>query len=92
MKNYAFQFASQRGEVFEDTDLISLEEAKTLWEENYEKAYYNLSNGIGIEMCIWQDMKNDGDYHTKLAYIGNDYIAKDGLIYPPHTTAISKRI
>lgn len=90
MKKYKFQFASQRGEIFENTELISLKEAKELWRSNYNKAYYELSEGVGVQMVIWKDMKNSEDYHTKLAYIGNDYIAKNGFIYPPTAEPIKK--
>lgn len=83
MKTYTFQFATEKGQVFENTLLISLEEAKELWNKNYDKAYKYLSEGIGVQMYIWKDMKDEVDYHSTLVKIDNDFITKDGLIYPP---------
>lgn len=78
-KDCAFQFAITHGEirtphiyiggkveVVEDTPLVTLEEAKQLWNKYLPKFKEAMRNEESAEMCIWSDMKEIGDYHTAL--------------------------
>jgi hypothetical protein len=63
-KNCLFQYAT-RGKVIEDTDLITLEEAKSLWNKYLPEIKKNWDDSSSPEMCIWTDCVSNTDYHTQ---------------------------
>lgn len=70
-RDSAFQYAYDEGfkiNFKEDTELITLERAKELWEEYLPDFIYRLQRGDKPEMAIWVDMKDDTDYHTTLLH------------------------
>jgi hypothetical protein len=87
-KKYCFQYATEQGKVFEDTDLITLKEAKELWKEYYPIAIEHIKQGIGVQMYIWKDMKDSGDFRETLIFIDNDFITDGEFIYPPKTEPV----
>jgi hypothetical protein len=87
-KTYCFQFATERSQILENTDLITLVEAKRLWKENYSKAIKYIQNGTGVQMYIWKDMKDEEDFREILIKIDNDFVTDGVFIYPPVTEPV----
>jgi len=83
-KDYAFQYAlgdtplGMTSPVIEDTDLITLEEAESLWSKYLPDFIDRMQNEYRPEMVIWSDMKNNTDYHTEYRYIHGDDCEWDG--------------
>lgn len=65
--NCAFQYATKH-EVYEDTILITLEQALILWDKYIEKYKEDFQYDDEPEMAVWVDMKSPVDYHTKARY------------------------
>jgi len=68
MKNCAFQYAVYTGKIYENTDLITMEEALMLWDKYEDLFIKHLKSNNNPEMVIWIDMKNEDDYHTTLKH------------------------
>lgn len=66
-KDCAFQYATLSN-VFEDTDLITLEEAKALWRKYLPDLIFRLQAVENPEMVIWVEMKDQVDYHKPLVF------------------------
>lgn len=94
MTKYIFQYATINSTDVIDSDLISLEEAKELWEENYPKAVKSFEKGIPVQMCIWKNMDKRYSFGNEnvLIQIDNDYILKAGKIYPPTAKPIPSKL
>ena len=71
-KDCAFQYAIAPRwlpiKIVEDTGLITLDEAKELWEKYLPDFIKNLRDENNPEMAIWVDMKEEGNYHKSLVY------------------------
>ena len=65
----AFQYALGNGHIVEDTDLITLEEAKELWNKYLPDFKEKMRDGREPEMAIWVDMKHPHNYHNELYHI-----------------------
>lgn len=79
-KDCAFQYAYESGyktNFVEDTELITLDEAKELWEKYLPDFIYRLQRGDEPEMALWVDMKDNTDYHDTLAH-ANQHTETDG--------------
>lgn len=63
MKNCMFQYAT-KNKVFEDTDLITSQEAKELWEKYLPHIIDRWNDIESPQMCIWIDCKNNTNYHN----------------------------
>ena len=63
-KDRLFQYADNY-KIYEDTDLITREEANILWEKYYYKVVEDLEDGVESQMCIWKDCKHNTHYHKK---------------------------
>ena len=72
-KNCAFQFATNPRwgsvKILEDTDLITLDEAKVLWEKWLPKCIRALEEDDRPEMCIWVEMDSPTNYHKTIAHV-----------------------
>lgn len=94
-KDRLFQYATQKGcftkgysislgtTFYEDTELITEEEANKLWEKYKPQVIKELEDGDRPQMCIWKDCKNNSDYHTvekEINYSDNLQI-ENGKIY-----------
>ena len=81
MKNAMFQFASSQ-EVFEDTDLITLEKAKEMFKENRVKFISELEMGRHPEMCIWINCETKTSYKkTAEHWCAEDLMYVDGQLW-----------
>jgi len=83
---YLFQYATKQ-KIIEDTDLISFEKAKELWDKYIPDIKKRWNDFESPEMCIWKDCKNNTDYHTILIDIDfrehrleNDIFYKEEII------------
>lgn len=79
-KDCAFQYAHDSWpsiKFVEDTPLITLDEAKELWNKYKSDFIDQLEQGTNPEMALWIDMKDNTDYHTALAHV-NQHTETDG--------------
>ena len=82
MNDCAFQYATEDGKIFEDTNLISYDEAEEMWDKYVPIFEEHLKDGKTPEMAIWTGMCNSSDYHTtEKHWCGEDFIIKDGQLY-----------
>lgn len=63
-KDCIFQFAT-RHKVYEDTELITREEADALWEKYIGQVKEEWDELSSPEMCIWIDCESNTDFHTR---------------------------
>lgn len=93
-RTYMFQFyrdTSIRGSGFslsgtkcvEDTGLITLFEAESLWGKHYSTLLEDLKDGQQSHMAIWQNCETNTDYNSILREIdGSDNLeVKNGNVY-----------
>ena len=60
-------------DIYEDTDLITLSEAKALWNKHKTQFISQLQDdNSSPEMVVWINCKNNTDYATELYYADND--------------------
>lgn len=77
-KNCAFQYAKMtsgilpRTEIVCDKNLLTLEDAKHLWNEYYKDAAKWIKEGHTVEMVIWVNMYTPESYGDHLEYISTD--------------------
>lgn len=75
-KNCAFQFATSPrwggGKVIEDTDLITLSEAKELFKKYIPEFKRRLADEENPEMGIWTDMPDNHTYVTMFVHADRD--------------------
>ncbi len=64
IKNCLFQYATKT-EVIEDTDLITMEESKELWNKYLPDLIDKWDEFNSPEMCIWTGCDSNTDYHTQ---------------------------
>ena len=62
-KTYMFQYASTEN-IYEDTWLITSEEAERLWNNNYDNCINQLNRWERVQMCVRKDCKSNTSYHT----------------------------
>jgi len=82
IKNCGFQYYDGIRLKVNET-LLSLQEAKDLWEKWYDDCVEKLEYERPCEMCIWVDMKDPNTYDKTLEHISYDCIVKEGVIYKP---------
>ena len=81
MKNAMFQFASST-ELFENTDLITLEDAKEMFKANRVKFISELEMGRNPEMCIWINCETKTSYkQTEEHWCAEDMMYTDGQLW-----------
>lgn len=72
-KNCMFQYVRSNrwtSDIYEDTDLITLEEAKALWAKYLPQFIKELQEeGERPEMVIWTGCDSASDYHTEYAHV-----------------------
>lgn len=64
IKDCLFQYAT-RYQIFEDTGLITREEADNLVQKYLEHIKQHWNENESPQMCIWIDCKTDTDYGDK---------------------------
>jgi len=79
-KDCMLQFATRR-EIIEDTDLITIYEAKALWRSRMSKFIELHENGEEPEMVIWVNCKNSSSYRDSMWHIDEGSVVKDGVVY-----------
>lgn len=82
-KDCMFQYATSHSfeptTIYEDTDLITYDEARTLWYKHLPQFIRELQNEYySPEMAIWGDCDSNTNYHKELFYANND-TKTDGL-------------
>jgi hypothetical protein len=81
MKNCAYQYYA-KGKMIEDTGLITIDEAKALWQKYKGHFIEQCEGASGAEMAIWCDMDNDGDYRKIYKQVDtSEVIIKNGIAY-----------
>lgn len=82
MKNCAFQYATGDGEIYEDTGLITMDEADALWQKYIPVFAGHIKDGRDPEMAIWGEMTNETDYHKTISHWrSGEFIMQDGNLY-----------
>ena len=84
-----FQYATTE-KIYEDTGLITKEEAYKLWDKYYSEVVRKLQGGEEPQMAIWIKCKNETDYSEKekeIDYYGESEV-KDGIVYKKELTKI----
>jgi hypothetical protein len=80
-KNCMFQYATKH-RIYADTDLITLESAKELFEKNKNDFLERAEDDEEPEMAIWIDCANSGSYgETLYHWFGDDFKRIDGVVY-----------
>jgi len=80
-KDCSLQYASSR-KIFNDTGLITKNEAIKLFNSLLPEFSKRVNEGDDVEICIWKDMKSNTDYHKTLVHIhSNDCVFKNGTLY-----------
>lgn len=73
MFQYATSYKYINTDIYEDTDLITLSEAKALWNKYKPQFISQLQDDTSSpEMVIWTDCESSTDYATELYYADND--------------------
>lgn len=80
MKDCMFQYATQQ-KVYENTKLITLEEAKELFEKYRGSFVEQLERDNNPEMVIWINCKDEHSYCDYLHYWNDDMKVIDGILY-----------
>lgn len=68
-KNCMFQYATRDWKIYEDTWLITLDEANTLWEKYFEQCKQELKDWLCPQMCIRENCNSETDYSKMLKSI-----------------------
>lgn len=82
MRNCVFQYATGNGFTLEDTPLITMAEAETLWGKYTPIFKKHMSEGREPEMAIWVDM--DASYafkKTSAHWDSRELLLRDGELY-----------
>jgi len=81
INNCSFQYGTDRGMV-EDKSALTRREANKLWDKHMESFISNTNYELNPEMCIWENMSNTTDYHTKAKYLyGGECRVFEGQLY-----------
>lgn len=87
-KSCMFQFTTRFGKFFpdykmyEDTGLITYNEAKKLWHKYLPQWLKDYAReDAGPEMAIWINCKDNLDYHTAVAHLNQNTLVKDNKPY-----------
>lgn len=68
-KTYLFQYATSDWTIYEDTGLITFQEAKILRDKYFLRCKQKLQDWDKPQMCVRKDCKSETDYHTILKEI-----------------------
>lgn len=79
-KDCAFQYAYKKWDIHvqEDTDLITLSEAKELYKKYLPDFIEKLQEERNPEMVIWTDMKDNTNYSKSLVWLNANW-KTDGI-------------
>lgn len=81
VKNCAFQYWDGRV-MKSDVDNITLDVAKSLFNDFYDDMVCKVMSGEMIEVAIWIDMRDDTDYNKTLIHLFEPEV-KNGLLSEP---------
>lgn len=80
-KDCLFQYGTKH-KVYEDTDLITYDEAKSLWNKWIDHVKDHWDEWDSPEMCIWINCESNTDYSTVGKDIDfRDCELKNGIFY-----------
>ncbi len=80
-KDCMFQYAT-RHRILADTDLISIDDAKRLFEKNRDDYIERLENSEDPEMAIWINCATNSSYgETLYHWCADDFKVVDGELY-----------
>mgnify|MGYP006875549208 CR=1 FL=1 len=65
-KTFMFQYASNDWIIYEDTGLLTLEEALKYWNDNIESAIDSIRKWDMVDIWIWQNCSSPTDYHEEM--------------------------
>jgi len=78
---FAFQYATPH-KILVDVWNLTEEEAMKYWSDNIKNFQERFENGEEPEMCVWGNMRNSEDYHTKVKYLHHDdCMVKNNKLY-----------
>lgn len=84
-KDCAFQFIVQYSygafENYEDTGLITLDDAKKLWEKWLPTFIRHLQGADSPEMGIWIGMKDETDYRESIGHLDSRCKVVNSRVY-----------
>lgn len=87
-KDCMFQYAT-RQKIIEDTDLITFEEAKTLWEKYQDDIQSRWNDDEQPQMVVWVDCENNTNYSKAKGEIDyRDCELQNGRFYKVTKTLI----
>lgn len=80
-KDCMFQYATNQ-RILADTDLITLDEAKTLFDKNRVDYIERLEKDENPQMCIWINCETSGSYGDTLHnWCAEDFRVIDGELW-----------
>lgn len=79
-KDCAFQYYDGTKVKVDETEL-TIEEAKELWNENYDDMVEKAKDDNNIEVAIWINMNDKYDYRDKLIYLSNPNVDEYGGLW-----------
>ena len=88
-RNCAFQYYNGKKVVCDKTEL-TLQEAKSLFNEYYSDMVRQVNIGHEIECVIWIDMKDTFDYDKSLIWLQNPSVDNSGTLYEESKTYFTK--
>ncbi len=74
--------------IYEDTGLITWEEAIELWQKYKEQFIGELESGLRPEMAIWTGCKYNTDYHSDPYHIDYETPVENGEFFQIKKTVI----
>ena len=80
MFQYAVSYQYLSTDIVEDTDLITLEEAKALWHK-YLPDFIRHHEEDNPEMVIWINCQDNADYGDTLAWIDKSSVVEGDKVY-----------
>lgn len=81
IKDCMFQYATSQ-KILADTDLITLDEAKKLFDKNKSDYIERLEKDENPQMCIWIACKNNSSYGDTLHnWYSEDFRVIDGELW-----------
>lgn len=66
MRKYMFQYATMDWKIYENTWLITLEEANSLWEKYFEQCKKELKEWLRPQMVIRENCNSETDYSKEM--------------------------
>ena len=81
VRHCAFQYWNGR-KMVEDKSELTLEEAKSLWNEHYADMVEKTEESEDIEVAIWINMQDESHYKETLIHLSAPEV-RNGKLYEP---------